>query len=97
MPIDSNTLQMRKSSKASRPRRSARTTQILGEAAGAGVTRKSAASRSLFQGDGSRDAVVLVMLEDQNISARNPDGGRERRAGLGQYGGHAVHRKLTRA
>ena len=39
----------------------------LGEAAGAGVTRKSAASRSLFQGDGSRDAIVLVMLEDQNI------------------------------
>ena len=65
-PMDSKTLHMRSSSKASRPRRSARTTQTLGEAAGASVTDERTTTRSLLQRDGSRDAIVLVMLKDQN-------------------------------
>ena len=70
MPIDSNTLQMRRSSKASRPRRSARTTQILGETTGASITRKRAASRPIFERDGAGDAVILVMLEDDKTRLR---------------------------
>ena len=38
----------------------------LGEAAGASVTDERATTRSLLQRDGSRDAVILVVLEDQN-------------------------------
>ena len=66
MPIDSNTLQMRSSSKASRPRRSERTTQTWGEAANTRITRKRAASRPIFERDGAGDAIILVMPEDEN-------------------------------
>ena len=66
MPIDSNIRQMRRSSKASRPRRSARTTQIWEKRRAPGVTRKSAASGPIFQGMVPETPIVLVMLEDQN-------------------------------
>ena len=36
----------------------------LGEVAGAGITRKGAASRPVFERNSARDAIVLVMLED---------------------------------
>ena len=39
----------------------------LGEAANTRITRKRAASRPVFERDGAGDAVILVMLEDQNI------------------------------
>ena len=38
----------------------------LGETTGARITRKRAASRPIFERDGTRDAVILVMLEDEN-------------------------------
>ena len=38
----------------------------LGEAANTRITRKRAASRPVFERDGSRDAVILVMPEDEN-------------------------------
>ena len=38
----------------------------LGEAAGTRITDERTTTRSLLQRDGSRDAVILVMLEDQN-------------------------------
>ena len=38
----------------------------LGEAANTRITRKRAASRPIFERDGSRDAIVLVMPEDEN-------------------------------
>ena len=63
--MDSNTLQMRRSSNASRPRRSERTTQTWGEAANTRITRKRAASRPVFERDGTRDAVILVVLKDR--------------------------------
>ena len=39
----------------------------LGETTGASVTDERTTTRSLLQRDGSRDTIVLVMLEDQNI------------------------------
>ena len=38
----------------------------LGETTGARITRKGTASRPIFERDSARDAVILVMLEDQN-------------------------------
>ena len=38
----------------------------LGETTGASVTDERTTTRSLLQRDGTRDAIVLVMLEDQN-------------------------------
>ena len=38
----------------------------LGETTGASVTDERTTTRSLLQRDGSRDTIVLVMLEDQN-------------------------------
>ena len=38
----------------------------LGEAAGTRITDERTTTRSLLQRDGSRDTIVLVMLEDQN-------------------------------
>ena len=78
MPMDSNTLHMRRSSKASRPRRSARTTQNLGEAANTRITRKRAASRPIFERDGTRDAVILVMPEDDNTRLGRQAAGQSR-------------------
>ena len=75
MPMDSNTLQMRSSSNASRPRRSERTTQTLGEAANTRITRKRAASRPVFERDGAGDAIILVMLEDDNTRLRRQTAG----------------------
>ena len=66
-PIDSNTLQMRSSSNASRPRRSARTTQIWEKRPARASRTRRTTTRSLLQRDGSRDTVILVMLEHQNI------------------------------
>ena len=65
-PMDSNTLQMRRSSKASRPRRSERTTQTW-EKRPTRASRASArpAGRS-SKGMVPRDAVILVMPEDDN-------------------------------
>ena len=60
-------LQMRSSSNASRPSRSARTTQTWEKRPTRASRDKRAASRSLSsQRDSTRDAVILVMLEDQN-------------------------------
>ena len=39
----------------------------LGETTGASVTDERTTTRSLFERDGTRDAIILVMLEDQNI------------------------------
>ena len=63
-PIDSNTLQMRRSSNASRPETIGADDPDLGETAGARITRKRAASRPIFERDSARDAIVLVMPED---------------------------------
>ena len=49
---------------SSRPRRSARTTQIWEKTTGASITDKRAATRPVSERDGTRDAVVLVVLED---------------------------------
>ena len=38
----------------------------LGEAANTRITRKRAASRPVFERDGTRDAIILVMPEDEN-------------------------------
>ena len=63
--MDSNTLHMRSSSKASRPRRSARTTQTW-EKRRARASRTSGHNQpvAIFERDSARDAVVLVVSED---------------------------------
>ena len=38
----------------------------LGETTGASVTDERTTTRPIFERDGTRDAVILVMLEDQN-------------------------------
>ena len=47
----------------------------LGEAANTRITRKRAASRPVFERDGARDAVILVMLEDDNTRLRRQTAG----------------------
>ena len=59
-----------------RPRRSARTTPDLGEAANTRITDKRAASRPIFERDGAGDAIILVMLEDDNTRFRRETAGR---------------------
>ena len=39
----------------------------LGETTGASVTDERTTTRPIFERDGTRDAIILVMLEDQNI------------------------------
>ena len=65
----------------------------LGEAAGTCITRKSAASRSIFERDSARHAIVLVMPEDQQDLVRKTDGGTEPSVDCGRYGGHAARRR----
>ena len=50
----------------------------LGETANTRITRKRAASRPIFERDGTRDAVILVMLEDQNIRLGTQTAGQSR-------------------
>ena len=47
----------------------------LGEAANTRITRKRAASRPIFERDGARDAVILVMLEDDKTRLRRQTAG----------------------
>ena len=50
----------------------------LGEAANTRITRKRAASRPIFERDGARDAVILVMLEDDKTRLRRQAAGQSR-------------------
>ena len=50
----------------------------LGEAANTRITRKRAASRPIFERDGARDAVILVMLEDENTRLGTQTAGQSR-------------------
>ena len=50
----------------------------LGEAANTRITRKRAASRPIFERDGTRDAVILVMLEDDKTRLRRQAAGQSR-------------------
>ena len=77
-PIDSNTLHMRRSSNASRPRRSARTTQIWEKRPARASRDKGTASRAIFERDSARDAIVLVMLEDENTRLGTQTAGQSR-------------------
>ena len=75
MPIDSNTLQMRRSSNASRPRRSERTTQTWEKRPTRASRDKRAASRPIFERDSAGDTVILVMPEDENTRFRTQTAG----------------------
>ena len=80
MPMDSNTLQMRRSSNASRPRRSERTTQTWEKRPTRASRASAAASRPIFERDGARDSIILVMPEDDKTWLGTTDGGTGRRA-----------------
>ena len=50
----------------------------LGEAANTRITRKRAASRPVFERDGARDAIILVMPEDENTRLGTQTAGQSR-------------------